>query len=88
MKPGLHVALLAAVMLFIPFAIGFVVWTGDETCGSATPEDTFHCTDFAQTLGLVLLYGSLLVGVVLVVYGVVRVVAWVSRLSRKTRDSN
>ena len=88
MNPVTHVALLVLVVLLVPVSIGFVVWTGDDNCGDVGTEPSFHCSEFAETLGLVLLYGSLLVGAALLIYGVFRLVRGITQLPRKTRDSS
>ncbi len=88
MRPAVHLVLLALVALLVPLSIGFVVWTGDDNCGDVGTEPSFHCSEFAETLGLVLLYGSLLLGAALLIYGVFRLVRWTAQLPRKTPDSS
>jgi len=58
MKPALHAALLVAALLGVVVSFGWIVRAGDETCGTVGKEDAFHCSHFAETLGLVGFYGS------------------------------
>jgi hypothetical protein len=88
MKPALHAALLVAALLGVVVSFGWIVRAGDETCGTVGKEDAFHCSHFAETLGLVGLYGSLLVAAVLSIYAAVRLVAWSTRPPRDAGDSN
>jgi hypothetical protein len=87
-RPAVHVALLVLVVLLVPVSIGFVVWTGSETCGDVGAQPSFQCSELAETLGLVLVYGLPLVGAALLIYGVFRLIRRMAQLPRKTPDSS